>query len=69
MLPGILNSFEQFQNASTGLKLSYYAISYKPFLGLFNMTGIVNDGQVPEAIGTPLWTRLLLHPDTHAPHS
>lgn len=54
MLPGILNSFEQFQNASTGLKLSYYAISYKPFLGLFNMTGIVNDGQVPEAIGTPL---------------
>ncbi|EPT00307.1 hypothetical protein FOMPIDRAFT_1163334 [Fomitopsis schrenkii] len=50
MLPGILNSFEQFQNASTGLKLSYYAISYKPFLGLFNMSGIVNDGQVPEAI-------------------
>lgn len=67
MLPGILNSFEQFQNASTGLKLSYYAISYKPFLGLFNMTGIVNDGQVPEAIGTPPWTRtsctpILMHP-------
>ncbi|TFY56646.1 hypothetical protein EVJ58_g7511 [Rhodofomes roseus] len=50
MLPGILNSFKQFQNASTGLKLSYYAISYKPFLGLFNMTGIVNDGQVPQAV-------------------
>ncbi|KAH9922608.1 histidine phosphatase superfamily [Fomitopsis serialis] len=50
MLPGILDSFEQFQNASTGLKLSYYAISYKPFLGLFNMTGIVNDGQAPQAI-------------------
>ncbi|KZT67111.1 phosphoglycerate mutase-like protein [Daedalea quercina L-15889] len=50
MLPGILDSFDQFQNASAGLKLSYYAISYKPFLGLFNMTGAVNDGQVPEAI-------------------
>ena len=61
MLPGILDSFDQFQNASTGLKLSYYAISYKPFLGLFNMTGIVNDGQVPEAIGTPIQSVLTTH--------
>ncbi|GBE85221.1 phosphoglycerate mutase-like protein [Sparassis crispa] len=50
MLPGIIDSVEQITNAPTGLKLAYTAISYKPFLSLFNMTGVVADGALPPAI-------------------
>lgn len=40
ILPSILNGFNSIVNASDPLKLVYEAISYKPFLSLFNMTGV-----------------------------
>ena len=40
MLPGIISGFQQIANASNPLKFVYDAISYKPFISLFNMTGV-----------------------------
>ena len=51
MLPSILTAFQRIANASDPLKLHYSAISYKPFLSLFNMTGTVQNGGLPPAIG------------------
>ncbi|KAI0930855.1 hypothetical protein AcV7_004926 [Taiwanofungus camphoratus] len=50
MLPGMIDAFQRIANASDPLKLSYTAIAYKPFLSLFNMTGVVADGALPAAI-------------------
>ncbi|PCH40370.1 phosphoglycerate mutase-like protein [Wolfiporia cocos MD-104 SS10] len=49
MLPGVLSSFQRIANSSDPLKLSYYEVSYKPFMSLFNMTGVNNAG-VPAAL-------------------
>ncbi|KZT08653.1 phosphoglycerate mutase-like protein [Laetiporus sulphureus 93-53] len=49
MIPAVIDSFNAFTNTSNGLLLSYYAVNYRPFLSLFNMTGVVADGSVPEA--------------------
>lgn len=40
ILPSILNGFASIANPSDPLKFFYQAISYKPFISLFNMTGI-----------------------------
>ncbi|KIY49137.1 phosphoglycerate mutase-like protein [Fistulina hepatica ATCC 64428] len=40
VLPTILDAFQQIVAGEDGLKLVYVAISYKPFLSLFNMTGV-----------------------------
>lgn len=50
MLPSIMNAMQRIANASDPLKLHYSAISYKPFLSLFNLTGVNADGQLPAAI-------------------
>ncbi|EKM49712.1 uncharacterized protein PHACADRAFT_265304 [Phanerochaete carnosa HHB-10118-sp] len=50
MLPSVLSAMQDIANSSNPLKFSYTAISYKPFLSLFNMTGVNADGQVPPAI-------------------
>ncbi|CCM02422.1 uncharacterized protein FIBRA_04520 [Fibroporia radiculosa] len=50
MIPGILESIESITNSSDPLKLSYYAINYKPFLSMFNMTGLVSSGSLPAAL-------------------
>lgn len=50
MLPSILTAMQRIANASDPLKFHYSAISYKPFLSLFNMTGVVADGQLPAAL-------------------
>ncbi|TFK45114.1 histidine phosphatase superfamily [Crucibulum laeve] len=39
ILPSILNGIHRITNASDPLKFVYEAISYKPFISLFNMTG------------------------------
>ncbi|TCD62095.1 hypothetical protein EIP91_007470 [Steccherinum ochraceum] len=49
MLPTILTAFQRIANASDPLKLHYSAVAYKPLLTLFNMTGVVNTGQLPAA--------------------
>ncbi|KAH9922607.1 histidine phosphatase superfamily [Fomitopsis serialis] len=49
MIPGIIAAFNDITYPSSGLKLTYYAINYKPFLSMFNMTGVVADGSLPEA--------------------
>ncbi|KAH8824810.1 histidine phosphatase superfamily [Flagelloscypha sp. PMI_526] len=41
MIPSILARLSQITTPSSGLKFAYSAISYKPFIGLFNMTGAV----------------------------
>ncbi len=51
MLPSILTAFQRIANSSDPLKLHYSAISYKPFLSLFNMTGVSQNGGIPPAIG------------------
>lgn len=40
ILPSILSSLNSIANSSDPLKLTYEAIAYKPFLSLFNMTGV-----------------------------
>ncbi|GJJ75448.1 hypothetical protein EMPS_07806 [Entomortierella parvispora] len=40
ILPPILSAINEITNATTGLKFSYIAISYKPFLSLFNLWGL-----------------------------
>ncbi|THG94909.1 hypothetical protein EW026_g6653 [Hermanssonia centrifuga] len=46
MLPSVLNAFQRIANPSDPLKIHYSAISYKPFDSLFNMTGVVNSGNI-----------------------
>lgn len=55
----MMTAFQRFANASDGLKLHYSAISYKPFLSLFNVTGVIADGALPPAIGTFLMLILM----------
>lgn len=50
MLPSILTAMQRIVNASDPLKMHYSAISYKPLLSLFNMTGVVADDQLPPAL-------------------
>ncbi|KAH8110498.1 phosphoglycerate mutase-like protein [Phellopilus nigrolimitatus] len=40
MLPSIINGMDRIVNASDPLTFVFEAISYKPFLSLFNMTGV-----------------------------
>ena len=40
MLPSIFTGLNNIVNASNPTKILYEAISYKPFLSLFNMTGL-----------------------------
>jgi len=40
ILPGILSELASIANASDPLKLAYQSLAYKPFLSLFNMTGV-----------------------------
>jgi len=50
MLPSILTAIQRISNSSDPLKLHYSAISYKPLISLFNMTGVVATGELPAAI-------------------
>lgn len=49
MIPSVINSMDRIANTSDTLKLAYQAISYKPFLSLFNMTGVAST--YPELAG------------------
>ncbi|KZT28839.1 phosphoglycerate mutase-like protein [Neolentinus lepideus HHB14362 ss-1] len=49
MLPGILAGVQNIANASDPTKLVYTAIAYKPFLSLFNVTGVART--YPELAG------------------
>ncbi|KAG7447894.1 phosphoglycerate mutase-like protein [Guyanagaster necrorhizus] len=40
MLPSIFESFTSITDSDDPLKFSYLALAYKPFLSLFNMTGV-----------------------------
>lgn len=43
MMGNILTSMETIANTTTGSKIQHYSLSYKPFLSLFNMTGMVSE--------------------------
>ena len=49
ILPSIIKGFKEIANSSSPLKLVYQAISYKPFISLFNMTGAAHSN--PELAG------------------
>lgn len=51
ILPSIINGMESVANASDPLKFVYTGISYKPFLSLFNMTGIAETYPQLQGIG------------------
>lgn len=51
---------QRIVNASDPLLFHYSAISYKPFLSFFNMSGIIEADQLPSALGT-YSTSLILH--------
>lgn len=51
MLPSMITAMQRIVNASDPLKFHYSAIAYKPFLSLFNMTGLVATGELPSALG------------------
>ncbi|KAG8755225.1 hypothetical protein FRC12_010955 [Ceratobasidium sp. 428] len=40
VLPDILTSLNAFANSSQPLRFTYLSLSYKPFISLFNMTGV-----------------------------
>ncbi|KAG9123234.1 hypothetical protein FRC07_000070 [Ceratobasidium sp. 392] len=40
VLPDILTSLDAFADASQPLRFTYLSLSYKPFISLFNMTGV-----------------------------
>lgn len=42
LLPSILNGFAGITNSTNPVKLSITAIAYKPFISLFNMTGVAS---------------------------
>ncbi|KAJ3556948.1 hypothetical protein NM688_g1743 [Phlebia brevispora] len=48
-VPSMITAMQRIVNASDGLKLHYSAMSYKPFLSFFNMSGVVETGQLPGA--------------------
>lgn len=43
MLPLLFDAFDSITNSSDPSKLRLVAISYKPFIGLFNLTGAAQD--------------------------
>ncbi|CAE7180550.1 unnamed protein product [Rhizoctonia solani] len=49
ILPDIVSSLNAFANASQPLRFTYLSLSYKPFISLFNMTGVAM--QYPELAG------------------
>jgi hypothetical protein len=49
MLPSIINGLTRISNSTDPLKFVYEAIAYKPFLSLFNMTGVAQAN--PELAG------------------
>ncbi|KAL9711144.1 hypothetical protein Ac2012v2_005684 [Leucoagaricus gongylophorus] len=50
VLPYILNGFKDIADSSSPLKISYQALSYKPFLSLFNVTGVTQQNPQLAAI-------------------
>ena len=48
---------QRIVNQSDPLLLHYTAMSYKPFLSFFNMTGVVETGQIPGGVGMSLSAR------------
>lgn len=49
VLPDIVTSLNAFANASQALRFTYLSLSYKPFISLFNMTGVAET--YPELAG------------------
>ncbi|CAE6413402.1 unnamed protein product [Rhizoctonia solani] len=49
IIPDIVSSLNAFANASQPLRFTYLSLSYKPFISLFNMTGVAM--QYPELAG------------------
>lgn len=52
-MPSILSGFDHIVNASDPLKFVYEAISYKPFISLFNMTGVAQTNPELAGVGKP----------------
>ncbi|KAI0683069.1 phosphoglycerate mutase-like protein [Earliella scabrosa] len=50
MIPSVVTAMQRIANASDPLKLHYSSIAYKPFMSIFNMTGVVANGALPPAI-------------------
>jgi prostatic aicd phosphatase len=51
MLPSILNGFADITNSTNPVQLSITAISYKPFISFFNMTGVASANPSLAGIG------------------
>ncbi|KAG8716414.1 hypothetical protein FRC11_013397 [Ceratobasidium sp. 423] len=49
IIPDIVSSLNAFANSSQPLRFTYLSLSYKPFISLFNMTGVAM--QYPELAG------------------
>jgi hypothetical protein len=49
ILPSILDGLRSINDSSNPIKLMYQAISYKPFISLFNLTGV--ESANPELAG------------------
>ena len=54
IIPSIINGMERIANSSDPLKFFYTAISYKPFLSLFNMTGLAEANSELAGVGMSL---------------
>jgi hypothetical protein len=51
ILPSILDGLKSINDTSDPIKLVYQAISYKPFISLFNLTGVASANQELTGIG------------------
>lgn len=56
ILPSILDGLKSINDTSNPIKLVYQAISYKPFISLFNLTGVASAN--PELAGIGIFSNL-----------
>ncbi len=47
----MLSAIQDIANSTNPLRLHYSAISYIPFMSFFNMTGLVESGDIVGGIG------------------
>ncbi|KAG6832022.1 hypothetical protein H0H92_006058 [Tricholoma furcatifolium] len=63
IIPSIINGFNDILDDTNPIKFVYHAISYKPFISLFNMTQVTTVNPELAGIGEPRPEYLIQHAD------
>ena len=62
VLPSVITAMQRIANGSDTLSFQLQAISYKPFLSLFNMTGVAEATPTVAGVGMLIPLRYLAFP-------